>query len=310
MGAWDCNITGNDTAQDLRTEYKAAFYYNDVEIALKKINNYVREDGFDESDESVWCDYYYSLADFMWSKGIFTDDVKNKTLKMIDGGFGLEIWKESGESTLNSRKKVLQKFRSKITSPQPPKKKITFNIQTKPIFEQGDIITFQLQTENKVYTGNQKNVNQSDFKKADGKYLVVRKIYDICSWSSRIEPSVKNLWSAFQLYDKLFGEPPKLNDVIDLNTVEFNLPNSNAFDVSDGINHDGIFLCESNLFYFRKRKYKLLGNSQNNIEPLIGKYKLDTRASYFNLIKHIYFSINTLYNTADEDLLNGISNIK
>ena len=27
MGAWSTSITGNDTAQDLKSEYQAAFYY-------------------------------------------------------------------------------------------------------------------------------------------------------------------------------------------------------------------------------------------------------------------------------------------
>ena len=34
MGAWNASINGNDTAQDLRKEYQAAFFYNDVETAL------------------------------------------------------------------------------------------------------------------------------------------------------------------------------------------------------------------------------------------------------------------------------------
>ena len=33
MGAWNASINGNDTAQDLKSEYQAAFFYNDVETA-------------------------------------------------------------------------------------------------------------------------------------------------------------------------------------------------------------------------------------------------------------------------------------
>ena len=74
MGAWSVSITGNDTAENLKSEYQAAFFYYDIETALSNIDKYVRAVGFDESDEEEWCNYYYSLADFMWRKGILTFD--------------------------------------------------------------------------------------------------------------------------------------------------------------------------------------------------------------------------------------------
>ena len=140
MGAWSTSITGNDTAQDLKSEYQAAFYYYDVETALQKIDEYVRTEMFSESDEEEWCDYYYSLADFMWRKGILTEKIKNTALEMIDSGFGLEIWAESGKTILNKRKKELEKFREKLLSEQPPRKKIRIDLYMTPIFEKGDII--------------------------------------------------------------------------------------------------------------------------------------------------------------------------
>ena len=80
MGAWGVGITSNDAAQDLKKEFQAAFSYYDVETALGKIDEYVRADGYAESDESDWCDYYYSLANFMWKKGILTNKVRFENL--------------------------------------------------------------------------------------------------------------------------------------------------------------------------------------------------------------------------------------
>ena len=100
MGAWSVSITGNDTAEDLKSEYQAAFFYYDVETALSKIDEYVRAGGFDESDEEEWCNYYYSLADFMWRKGILTNSVRDTAVQMIDSEFGLALWGESGEKVL------------------------------------------------------------------------------------------------------------------------------------------------------------------------------------------------------------------
>lgn len=33
----NCSINGNDTAQDLIDDYRATFYYNNVDVAVKKI---------------------------------------------------------------------------------------------------------------------------------------------------------------------------------------------------------------------------------------------------------------------------------
>ena len=120
MATWNTGITGNDTAEDLYMEYMAAFHQFHVEEALKRIDHYVRTEMFDESDEEEWCNYIYSLADFMWKKGILTDSVKEKAIAMIDSGFGLGLWAEQGQKTLDSRKKKLAAFKEKLLSAQPP----------------------------------------------------------------------------------------------------------------------------------------------------------------------------------------------
>ena len=93
MGAWSAGINGNDTAQDLRSEYTAAFWYYDVPAALEKIEAYVRT-MVNETDEDEWCCYVYSLADFMWKKGILTEEVRDRAVGMIDSGFGLDAYTE------------------------------------------------------------------------------------------------------------------------------------------------------------------------------------------------------------------------
>jgi len=123
MGTWSASITGNDTASDLKSEYKVAFHCYDVDTALSKIDAYVRNEGFDESDEGEWCDYYYSLANFMWDKGLLTVDVRDEAVRLIDTNYGIEIWKDSGIKTFKERKKVLKNFKDKLISPQPTKKR-------------------------------------------------------------------------------------------------------------------------------------------------------------------------------------------
>ncbi len=78
---------------------------------------------------------------------------------------------------MNQRKKVLVEFREKLLSPQPPKKKISIKLYLNPIFETGDLIAIQLQTENKHYIQNSP-FSEEEFRNFNGKYVVLRKVTD------------------------------------------------------------------------------------------------------------------------------------
>lgn len=280
MGTWNASINGNDTAQDLKSEYQAAFFYNDVETALAKIDTYVRRD-FDESDEEEWASYYYSLAEFMWKHGILTDEVKNRAVEMIDTGFGLAIWEAEGKSTLNKRKKVLAEFREKLISPQPSKKKIRFNLHMKPIFQTGDLIALQLKTLDKHYPLNSK-LGEQVFRDYNGKYIVLRKVGDKVNQYSYIEPQLKDYWAKFQLYNAIFDECPS----------EEQLKNIPYVPTRDST----IFTSESSLFHFKKRNYRVIGNNQDNLPEIHKTHGLS----------FVFWGIDTQYSNPESSILQAI----
>ena len=178
MGTWSTSITGNDTAQDLLDEYKAAFFYYDVPTAVRKIDQYVRT-MFDESDEDEWCAYMYSLAEFMWKKGILTDDIRNRVIEMIDSDFAMTEWIAAGRTEEKKRRKVLEKFKDMIISSQCAPKKIKLDLHMEDIFEDGEYVAFQLQTKGKSYVDpdiTAKRISDEEFLSYDGKYVVVQKI--------------------------------------------------------------------------------------------------------------------------------------
>lgn len=288
MGAWSTSITGNDTAQDLKSEYQAAFYYYDVETALQKIDEYVRTEMFSESDEEEWCDYYYSLADFMWRKGILTEKIKNTALEMIDSGFGLEIWAESGKTILNKRKKELEKFREKLLSEQPPRKKIRIDLYMTPIFEKGDIIALQLKTADKYYLPKDSHFSEEFFKECDGKWIVLRKLWDEVSYTSSIVPNVKDIWPRFQLYGKIFDECPRLEQ---LNGLQF---------AKCKYGKHGIFGTEGSMFYFKRRNAVIIGNNSEQIDEACDRKNYDIN-------DNVYFGINTSFRNADTTIINAIT---
>ncbi len=287
MGAWSVSINGNDTAQDLISEYQAAFFYFDTETALKKIENYVRSIGLNEEDEGEWCNYYYSLADFMWKKGILTDPLKIKVLEMLDSNFGLALWTESGNAVLGKRKKILAQFKQKLLSEQPPKKKIRIDFHLSPVFETGDIIAIQLKTMDKSYISDDSNFDEAFFRSCHDKWVVLRKVEDHISYTSCIVPEVKDIWPVFQLYGKIFEECPEANQLIEIPWAKCRYSNV------DG----GVYGCEGNLFYFKKRNYKVIANDTQKIESVKGTHDINDS---------FYFGINMTHYNADTIIINAI----
>lgn len=276
MGSWSTSITGNDSAQDLKYEYTAAFYAYDVPEALEKLEAFARAE-IDQNEENEWCNYVYSLADFMWRKGILTDAVKQRALDMIDTGFGLDIWEEQGKSALNARKKALQKFRDKITSPQPAKKKIRPDAYLNPIFENGDLIALRLQTAGKEYLSFMtKSMSEEEFHSFDGKYILIQKIEDHISWKSEVVPEIKDHWAVFRLFDGVYDEIPEQVDIRSLkDAVVFDINQMNVCISS-------LFICESSMVNFKRRQCRVLGNFREEGLPYRGKAS--------NSTKHIFMS--------------------
>ena len=258
MGTWGYSVTANDTAQDLITEYQAAFFYNDPETAFKKIDSYVRKNMCDETDEEEWCNYFYSLADYMWKKGLLTDEIRDKAVQMIDSGFGMDIWRLSGEKEAAKRTAALEKFKEKLLSPQPPRKKITMSVCTVPVFEVGDIIAMQLQTAGKTYTkiaSLDRPMTDEEFHSFDGKFILIRKIKDEISYTSAIEPNVRDISPVFQLFDGVYDEPPAEVKLSELKNAKFILMNDTP-----------LFSTDGGSGRYRKRKCKVIANDKTGIE--------------------------------------------
>lgn len=254
MGAWSVSITGNDTAADLRSEYAIAFCYHDVETALQKIDAYARQ-LFQEGEEPDWQDYLYSLADFMWKKGILTDAVRDQAIAMIDSGQGLSIYAESGPKILEKRQQVLSDFRQKLLSPQPPRKKIRVDLHTKPIFDVGDLITFPLQTAGKPYL-EKCPVSEEQFRALDGKYVVWQKVSDDISFTSAIDPTIHDIWPEFVQYNAVFDAPPTVEDLCGVEYAAY----------KDG---STLFFSDGKLAPYKRRRVQVIGQIPVDVSAVI-----------------------------------------
>lgn len=271
MGAWSPAIYGNDLAEDLKGEYEVAFAYYNIDKALEVIEAYVSRE-CDLTDEYELCDYVYSLADYMWKKGILTEDVKQRALNLIESKVALEEWKESGE--LKARLKVLDALKERLLSPLPPKKKITIKYYTKPIFEVGDAVAFKLKTLDKIYDPEQnsylKEIFKEEFETYNNKYVVLLKVEDCISYTSAIVPDVKDIWPRFKMYNKIFDELPTLDDLKKLDFVELKKRTMDSYYKTN------LFWTSGTISHFKKRDYVIIGKDERILY-------LNGREQYFDL---------------------------
>lgn len=114
MGAWGPAVFSDDTACDIRTDYRELLEdgVDDAE-ATRRVIEECQHLGEDEV-HVLWL----ALAAAQASLGRLDDSVKSEALRVIDEGIGLELWAEAGAKELAARKKALAKLRETLTGPQ------------------------------------------------------------------------------------------------------------------------------------------------------------------------------------------------
>jgi hypothetical protein len=136
MGAWGTAVFSDDTAADIRSEYRE-----------------LHEDGVpdDEASQRILDEYQYLDADeehVLWlalaaaqtQVGRLDEAVKARALDVISTGRGLELWADAGERELARRKAVLAKLGLKLTGPQPARKAIRKPWRHVTDLQPGDIL--------------------------------------------------------------------------------------------------------------------------------------------------------------------------
>lgn len=107
MGAWGPGIFSDDTAADIRSDYRDLLedQVPDDEATRRVINEYAHL-GPDEQ-HVLWI----ALAAAQHQVGRLDEDVRRRALDAIDTRQGLDLWAESGASALRKRRQALAKAR-------------------------------------------------------------------------------------------------------------------------------------------------------------------------------------------------------
>lgn len=296
MGAWGAGITSNDTAQDLRAEFNAVFGAMGVDEAVGALDAHVRSWTTDE-DDVTWADYVYALADFMWKKGILTDEVRDRAVGMIDAGYATDEWRDAGKSALRAREKALAALRTELLSPLPPKKKIKADVNSDELFTDGDVVALKLQTAGKPYTAGKENdsITEADFRACDGKYVLLQKVATRISWQSAIvpdSPSGSDKWAVFRLFRGVYDTIPEHPDVSALKEAAFVVSHS-----IDRLTRTPLFSCESRMSCFKKRDAVVVGHDEAGLDAL-----RPADGNWYTPVQSLFFGVNKPWSNIDSDL--------
>jgi hypothetical protein len=145
MGAWGTAIFSDDSAADIREDYKD--HIGDGLSPAEATDRILAEWGssFDDPDEgpTVWL----ALAAIQWQLGRLEDRVKAKALETLAAGGDLHRWE--GKSR-EKRKAVLEKLRTQLESPPPAPKKVRKRFRNHCDWEVGELIAYTLLSGDRV----------------------------------------------------------------------------------------------------------------------------------------------------------------
>ena len=143
MGAWGTAIFSDDTACDVRDEWRG--YVGEGLSEREATDRLLAEwsASLDDPDEGpvVWL----ALAATQWKAGRLEERVKRKALAIIDEQSNLAPWQENA-SLLKKRAAALAKLREQLRSAPPAAKKIRKVVKATCAWEPGDVIAYRLRS--------------------------------------------------------------------------------------------------------------------------------------------------------------------
>lgn len=142
MGAWGTALFSDDTACDIRDEWinLYALHGDADESASELLTAHAAELQDPDVGPVIWL----ALAVTQWKHGCLLPELLTRALQVIDNGEGLDLWEDEGPALLKARRKVYEKIRVQLTSPQPPLKKVKRKVAEHTYLQPGQLVRFTL----------------------------------------------------------------------------------------------------------------------------------------------------------------------
>ena len=146
MGAWGTAIFADDTASDVRDEWREAVLdglspQEATDRLLESFDEYLENS---DSEKLVWL----ALAAAQMETGRLLPQVRDRALAIIDAGGDVDRWREDGDASLaRQRARVLDRLAAKLRGPQPKPKRLRRPKAWSVALEVGDVVRVRPQRE-------------------------------------------------------------------------------------------------------------------------------------------------------------------
>lgn len=143
MGAWGTGLYSDDTACDVRDDYKDILGDG---ISEPEATELIIERWKDSlSDPDISPVFWLALADVQWNLGKLQEKVKKEAIKIIGNGSDLTRW-STNQKFVIKRKAVLVRLWRKLETPQPPEKVVKKRYVDSTDWNIGDVYRFRLRS--------------------------------------------------------------------------------------------------------------------------------------------------------------------
>jgi len=89
--------------------------------------------------------FWFALADIQWKYGDLDPMVLQRAIEIMDAEAGMDLWGKPSDKMYKQRKAVLEKFRHKISQPNPKPSRPPKRVIRKPKFKPGDCLSIELE---------------------------------------------------------------------------------------------------------------------------------------------------------------------
>lgn len=142
MGAWGTGIFQDDTASDIRDDYRdhVGSGMSGPEATARILQSYASSLADPGEAGVVWL----ALAATQWRCGRLEPKILEKALAVIHSGSDLARWKAASNADYLKRRAALEKLRAQLTSPQPEAKKMRRRVLAECDWQVGELISYRL----------------------------------------------------------------------------------------------------------------------------------------------------------------------
>jgi hypothetical protein len=140
MGAWGTAIFSDDTALDIRDEWRDAILdgLSTGEATARLVKSF--EDTLREGEDTEKL-FWIALAAAQFETGRLLPEIGERALEIIDAGGDVARWREDGDEVLaRQRARVLQRLASKLRGPRPKPKRLRRQPAFSVPFDVGDVV--------------------------------------------------------------------------------------------------------------------------------------------------------------------------